>query len=193
MKLKLIMSLALSVLAIALGAQPANAWYYYPSTYTTPVASCYPIEQWYGPGNVSHYPGAVPDDEKAVDIGAPYGTPVYATQDGWIYFEGWQTKSDGSPGAGGIMIRLRDNAGLETVYAHLSQTIVDQWQLVAKNQLIGYSGASGYGNLHYWPEHLHWAIRVADGPALEPDNIPGVQGPPYPGYWPYDGRFHVCA
>ncbi len=191
MRLKILTALLIALVAAAVAAPAAVAEYYYPWTYTTPVASCYTITQWYGDGNYSHHE-PYQDDAKAVDIGTPYGTPVYATQDGWIKFEGWQI-TNGSYGPGGIMIRLDDNEGNETVYAHLSQTIVDQWQLVAKNQLIGYTGASGYGYLWYWPQHLHWAIRIESGSALPPDNIPGVHGVQGPAVLPADGTYQVCA
>lgn len=188
-----IIVVALALAAAAVCARAAVAEYYYPWTYTTPVASCYTISQWYGDGNVSHHE-PYQDDAKAVDLRTPYGTPVYATQDGWIKFEGWQV-TNGSYGPGGIMIRLDDNEGNETVYAHLSQTIVDQWQLVGKNQLIGYTGASGYGSFWYWPAHLHWAIRIESGSALPPDDIPGVYGPHGPYVIPDSEAYaySVCA
>lgn len=180
--------LVLTILVFATAASAASAWYYYPWEYTTPVTSCFQITQWYGPGSYSHTPGSGPDDEMAVDVGTYSGTPIYATHEGWIHFEGWQRDAYGNYGPGGIMIRLRSMDGLETVYAHLSQTIIDNGQLVAKNQLLGYSGGSGYGMQGYWAPHLHWAIRVADGPALAPDDIPGVNDKTWESpYW------YVCA
>ena len=172
---KLLLTLVLAASVAGLAAGTAAAEYYYPWTYTTPVASCYTISQWYGAGNLSHHE-PYQDDAKAVDIRTPYGTPIFATQDGWIKSEGWQI-TNGYYGPGGIMIRLDDNQGNETVYAHLSQTIINAGQLVSKNQLLGYTGGSGYGSTTYWPSHLHWAMRIESGSALPPDDIPGMYGP----------------
>lgn len=154
---------AVAIAAVGLSGriQPASAWSYNPATYTTPIAyRCWPVTQWYGGG--SHVYG---ENAKAIDIGCPSGTPVYATKDGVIAFEGWE-------GPGGIVCRINHADGLQTILAHLSQTVVNTgWRVRGGYTLIGYSGATGYVS----GPHLHWALKVqGTSTAINLDNIPGV-------------------
>ncbi len=130
---------------VASVAQPASA-----STggYALPfkAGQAYVITQ--SPGNTFSH-----DDKynrTAVDFGLPYGTPVVASQSGVVYFENWN-------GPSGIEARINHGGDSCTQYAHLSRTIVNKGQKVLRGQLIGYSGASGYGSLRYHAPHLHWA------------------------------------
>ena len=82
------------------------------------------------------------------------------------------------------MVYIDHNDGMTTVLAHLDQTIINDGQWVTKEQVIGYSGRSGFGQLNYYAPHLHWAMKVTghpggdphmeDGYAAELDPIPGV-------------------
>lgn len=151
-------------IALALGQgfriRPAGAYSYNPATYVTPVTRCFPVTQWYGSG--SHTSG---ENAKAIDIGCPSGTPVYATKDGVIAFEGWE-------GAGGIVCRINHADGCQTILAHLSSTIINNGDRVRGNYTkIGYSGATG----NVSGPHLHFAIKVqGTSTGLRPDGIPGV-------------------
>jgi murein DD-endopeptidase MepM/ murein hydrolase activator NlpD len=168
----------LATLALGIAAGPAAAWhdYYNPWSYTTPIAyQCYPITGTH-PGN------PYPENQLAYDVGTPVGRPVFATKSGRIAFEGWQ-------GIGGIVIRIQHydspyNSGLQTVLAHLSQTIVDIGQWVNQNQLIGYTGNTG----NTTGAHLHWGLwEPATNQAVPLDNIPGVNTSS--GEYPY---WHIC-
>lgn len=138
-----------------------GAWSFDPNTYTTPICCrCYPVTQWYGSG--SHVYG---ENARAIDIGTPNRTPVYATKSGRIAFEGWE-------GAGGIVARINHNDGLQTIFAHLSQTVVNTGQSVTKDYtLIGYTGATG----NVSGPHLHWALKVqGTSSAIRLDGIRGI-------------------
>lgn len=86
----------------------------------------------------------------AVDWAANRGETVVASASGRIYFEGWN-------GAGGIIVLIDHGNDNCTQYAHLSSTVVDRGWTVQRGQKIGTVGGSGYGNLAYYPTHLHWA------------------------------------
>ncbi len=163
MRLKILVATAVVLAAAAVEAPHALA--YDPATYTTPIAyQCYPITKGYGYG--SHTWG---ENAYALDVGTPSGTPVFATKNGWIAYEGWE-------GVGGIVIRINHDDGLQTILAHLSQTIINTGDFVYQNQLIGYSGATG----DVTGPHLHWALKdLSTGWGVPLDYIPGVYYP----YW----------
>jgi murein DD-endopeptidase MepM/ murein hydrolase activator NlpD len=150
----------LAAFGLAAREKSAAAWSFNPSTYTTPIAfQCYPVTQWYGTG--SHVSG---ENAKAIDIGCRSGTPVYAPKSGTIAFEGWE-------GVGGIVCRINHSDGCQSILAHLSSTIVDAgWWVQGGYTKIGYSGATGQVS----GPHLHWALRVNGGGALNLDSVPGV-------------------
>jgi murein DD-endopeptidase MepM/ murein hydrolase activator NlpD len=158
----------LAVVGFRLAQRQAAAWSYNPATYTTPIAfRCYPVSQWYGAGMYSHNP-ANGENAKAIDIDCPTGTPVYAMKDGVIFYEGWE-------GKGGIVCRIRHNDGLESVYAHLSRTIINKGDRVRGGYTrIGNSGATG----EVTAAHLHFALKVAGtwtaSSTMAMDNVPGV-------------------
>lgn len=92
------------------------------------------------------------------DYKAPWGTPVYAVWDGYI---SGTVNSYGGSGGRMIYQDLTDGAGVD--YLHLSQINVLPGQSVQRGQLIGYSGASGYGEEFYYGAHLHISIRGGHG------------------------------
>lgn len=94
----------------------------------------------------------------AVDWAVPSGTPIYSSAAGRVYAEGWR-------GAGGIvaLIQVGTSSACHQ-YAHLSRTVVNAGQQVARGQLIGYSGGSGNGSQSAYAPHLHWAgVDCASG------------------------------
>ena len=143
-----------------------------PAPYTTPITNpCRGVSQWYGTsfdGSRSH--NVNDGNYRAIDIAVPTGTPVYAPKSGRVAFSGWNT-------GGGNMITIdhtESGGTLRTVLAHLNSRLVGTGAWVGKNQLIGYSGATG----QVTGPHLHWHMIVADhsiaayGAIL--DAIPGV-------------------
>lgn len=96
---------------------------------------------------------------KGVDIGAPWGTPIYAVIDGVVQFAGH------SSGYGNF-VRLAHAGGLGSGYGHMSRIAVSAGTHVARGQVIGYVGSTGMST----GPHLHWEIW-RDGQAINPLSI----------------------
>ena len=88
---------------------------------------------------------------KGVDYGAPTGTRVKATADGTVEFAGRR-------GGYGNVIVLRHQAGITTLYAHLSGFAagIRSGKNIAQDDVIGYVGATGWAT----GPHLHYEFRV---------------------------------
>lgn len=90
---------------------------------------------------------------EGVDLGAPYGTPIYATGTGVVAragaYEGY-----------GLTIDIDHGDGIVTRYAHLSRIKVHVGQKVTRASVIGLLGDSGRST----GAHLHYEVRVADIP-----------------------------
>ena len=97
-------------------------------------------------GPAQHAAGAYPDyNRHAIDFATPVGTPVLASAGGTINFEGYDS-------TGAIQIRIDHGADRCTQYVHLSRSIVNTGQSVARGALIGYSGSTGLSS----GPHLHF-------------------------------------
>lgn len=97
---------------------------------------------------------------KGLDIAAPYGTPIYATESGTIT----QAES-GWNGGYGTCVRIEHDNGEVAMYAHMSSLAeISYGDYVVKGQLIGYVGSTGdsTGN------HLHFEIRSPYGSYEDP-------------------------
>ena len=87
-----------------------------------------------------------------IDIGAPYGTPVYAMSDGVVLYAG--------PARGfGQEVVLSHPGGVTTVYGHVSRIIVESGPVRA-GQVIALVGSEGEST----GPHLHAEVRVDDRP-----------------------------
>jgi murein DD-endopeptidase MepM/ murein hydrolase activator NlpD len=88
---------------------------------------------------------------RGVDYGAPTGTPVKATGDGRVAFEGIK-------GGYGKVIMLKHGSSYETVYGHLSRFRpgLGVGSHVQQGQVIAYVGATGLATA----PHLHYEFRV---------------------------------
>lgn len=99
-------------------------------------------------GPAQHAAGPWPEyNRHAVDFALPEGTPVLASQSGTVQFEGYDSTR-------AIQVRIDHGGDRCTQYLHLSRSIVNRGQGVARGQLIGYSGHTGIGT----GPHLHWNI-----------------------------------
>lgn len=86
-----------------------------------------------------------------VDHNCPYGTPLYANAAGRVY-----TTSLANGGSGGRTLSLyMGNSGWYDQFMHLSSFAVSDGQTVKQGQLVGHSGASGYGTDYYYAPHFH--------------------------------------
>src|SRR5439155_10167521 len=83
------------------------------------------------------------------DIGAPFGTPLKAANDGTVAFAGWV--------GGSLFISIDHPDGVRTTYSWLSAVSVRAGQSVTRNQIIG---ATGHGHPELPDPHLHFGARV---------------------------------
>jgi len=86
---------------------------------------------------------------RGMDISPPYGTPVVASDGGVVV--GNQYLRYGL----GYHIVLDHGNGYQTVYAHLSQILVQYGQRVGRGEMIGRVGVTGYAT----GPHLHFEVH----------------------------------
>lgn len=94
-------------------------------------------------------------NHNGIDLAAAEGTPVYAIKDGAAYC---CIKND--PEFGNYIILTHDLGKMTSVYAHLSEIKIEQYQSVRKGDIIGYVGQSGMAT----GPHLHFEIRQGGKP-----------------------------
>ena len=87
----------------------------------------------------------------AVDLGAPSGTPIFASAGGDVVVAkgaGW------NGGYGNYVVIQHDNSS-QTLYSHMSKVSVYDGQSVVQGQIIGYVGQTGKAT----GPHIHFEIR----------------------------------
>ncbi len=93
---------------------------------------------------------------QAIDIVAPWGTEVRASAQGKVVSAGWKS-------AYGLMVKINDGHGYETVYGHLSRIMVKEGQWADKGEVIGRVGSTG----HSTGPHLHFEVW-SEGKTVDP-------------------------
>jgi murein DD-endopeptidase MepM/ murein hydrolase activator NlpD len=91
-----------------------------------------------------------------VDIAAPYGTGIGASDDGIVV-------ATGPVAVGGLRVCVQHAGGLQTCYYHTSAVYVTPGQTVARGQLIAAIGLTGVTT----GPHVHWELKV-NGVAQDP-------------------------
>ena len=93
---------------------------------------------------------------KGVDIGAPAGSPVSAMYYGVV-------AATGSGGSYGNYVRISHGDGIEILYAHCSEILVEEGMIIRAGEIVARVGSTGdsTGN------HLHIEALV-DGIAYDP-------------------------
>jgi len=86
---------------------------------------------------------------KAIDIGAPTGTPIVAADSGYVVKTGWSEYGYGK------YVIIDHSNGFQTLYAHLHTILVEVGQSVGKGERIGSMGSTGRST----GPHLHFEIR----------------------------------
>jgi murein DD-endopeptidase MepM/ murein hydrolase activator NlpD len=86
----------------------------------------------------------------ALDIAAPYGSPVIASDDGVVTWAGWRDNG------GGLVVAIDHGNGISTVYNHLGSMAVGPGQAVAKGQTIAAVGCTGVCT----GPHVHFEVIV---------------------------------
>lgn len=92
----------------------------------------------------------------AVDFGTAMGSSVIAAASGEVVI----SKGGGWNGGYGTYIVIKHANGVQTLYAHLSETAVGVGASVAAGDVIGYSGNTGRST----GPHLHFEVRGATNP-----------------------------
>ncbi len=126
---------------------------------------CDSVHGWHIPGfgrTTSTYRMRWGRQHQGIDIGIPYGEPIYAAFDG-IVRVALPTRLTG--GYGNVVV-LRHANGLETYYGHMSQYIVNTDDVVKAGEVIGYCGSTG----HSTGPHLHFETRYM-GQSFDPERI----------------------
>ena len=82
------------------------------------------------------------------DIGAPYGTPLLAADDGRVIAVG------NAPSAYGIWLAIEHPNGLVTAYTHMSVRALNVGQEVKRGDLVGRMGSTGLST----GNHIHFMV-----------------------------------
>jgi murein DD-endopeptidase MepM/ murein hydrolase activator NlpD len=128
------------------------------------------VSQGFGPSSYPFEPpyGAYPHFHTGIDMVEPFGSPIYAADDGIVALVG--TTSTGY----GTYVVIAHSGGLDTLYGHLSAALVKVGQLVNQGQPIGLEGSTGNST----GAHLHFELRINQKPVDPAPYLPA--GPPSP-------------
>ncbi len=114
--------------------------------FINPVPTGHKTQGLHGPGH------------RGIDIGAPKGTPIYASASGTVFFArmGW------NGGYGNLVIIDHPN-GTRTLYAHQTKIATHTGDEVKQGEIIGYVGSTG----HSTGPHLHFEVFNAKNPGAD--------------------------
>jgi murein DD-endopeptidase MepM/ murein hydrolase activator NlpD len=158
------------------GGQPAtreNASVAIASTRPTPLPANKPIVQpgafggsfaWPVKGTIlSRFgPGQSGSKNNGIDIAAPVGTPIHAAADGVVAYAGDQVAVFGG------LVLINHGSGWVSAYGHASRVDVVRGQKIAKGQVIGLTGDTGYAS----KPKLHFELRKDRAPVNPVDRLP---------------------
>jgi murein DD-endopeptidase MepM/ murein hydrolase activator NlpD len=122
------------------------------------------------PGSLLAWPivgvvtGGFESDHPALDIGAPYGSTVYAADAGAITYADW-----GQDGLGYTVI-IDHGGGRETWYVHLKGALLSAGNVVTRGTPIGEVGSTG----HSTGPHLHFELHLDDERVDPLGYLPGI-------------------
>ena len=108
-----------------------------------------PSTFWFEPpyGNYAHF-------HTGIDLVEPFGSPVFAADDGVVALVG-----SSSSGYGNYVV-IAHAGGLDTLYGHLSTALVKVGQVVNQGTAVGLEGSTGNST----GAHLHFELRVNQRP-----------------------------
>ncbi len=93
-----------------------------------------------------------------IDIGASYGTKIYAAASGTVILAGWN-------GGYGNCVMVNHGNGYTTLYGHMSSIAAYSGQTVSQGQVLGYVGSTGNST----GPHLHFEVRASStGGSINP-------------------------
>jgi len=88
---------------------------------------------------------------QGVDIPAPWGTPIRASNSGRVVLASHLYLS-------GITVIIDHGRGVFSIYCHLSKPLVKRGESIARGAILGKVGNTGRST----GPHLHWGIRIFD-------------------------------
>ena len=129
------------------------------------------ISQPFGPSTFWFEPpyGGYPHFHTGIDLVEPFGTPVYAADDGIVALVG-----NTSSGYGNYVV-IAHAGGLDTLYGHLSTSLVKVGQAVAQGTVVGLEGSTGNST----GAHLHFELRINQKPVNPAPYLPPGAPSPY--------------
>lgn len=126
------------------------------------------ISQPFGPTSYWFEPpyGGYPHFHTGIDMVEPFGSPVYAADDGVVALVG-----SSSSGYGNYVV-IAHSGGFNTLYGHLSTSLVKVGQVVTQGAVVGLEGSTGNST----GAHLHFELRINQKPIDPAPYLP--PGPP---------------
>ena len=114
------------------------------------------VSQPFGPSTYWFEPpyGSYPHFHTGIDMVAPFGSPVFAADDGVVALVGAT-----STGYGHYVV-IAHAGGFDTLYGHLSTALVSVGQVVSQGTPVGLEGSTGNST----GPHLHFELRVNQRP-----------------------------
>ncbi len=91
-----------------------------------------------------------------VDLGMPSGSSIFAVDAGTVIFTGYS-------GSYGNLVKVDHGNGIVTYYAHCSNILANQGQIVKKGDVIAQVGSTGNST----GPHLHFEVRI-NGENVDP-------------------------
>jgi murein DD-endopeptidase MepM/ murein hydrolase activator NlpD len=131
------------------------------------------ISQPFGPSPYPFEPpyGAYKHFHTGMDLVAPFGTAVYAADDGVVALVG-----SSNSGYGNFVV-VAHAGGLDTLYGHLSTALVKVGQQVTQGQAVGMEGSTGNST----GAHLHFELRINQRPVDPAPYLPPGAPSPFRG------------
>ncbi len=114
------------------------------------------LSQGFGPTTFWFEPpyAGYPHFHTGMDLVAPFGSPVFAADDGLVALVG-----SSSSGYGNYVV-IAHAGGLDTLYGHLSTALVKVGQTVTQGTVVGLEGSTGNST----GPHLHFELRIGQRP-----------------------------
>lgn len=119
------------------------------------------ITSWFGARPASDTNGIGSTNHGGLDIGAPYGAPIYSAGAGTVTLADWYG------GYGNAVMIALDN-GFTTLFGHMSSIGVNAGDRVAPGQMVGLVGSTGNST----GPHLHYSIFL-NGQPIDPAQFYG--------------------
>jgi len=131
------------------------------------------VSQGFGPTTFWFEPpyGNYPHFHTGLDMVEPFGSPVFAADDGVVALVG-----SSSSGYGNYVV-IAHAGGFDTLYGHLSTALVKPGQVVTQGTPVGLEGSTGNST----GPHLHFELRIGGRPVDPTPYLPPGAPSPYRG------------